>query len=225
VEDYNKLQQAVLWTKEAVHRQQRGEFDRAHEILEKASKVYRELAIPSALAIALSQLSVVCMLQNQLQPALDYIKESIDIRTKLYEYSNLSGDYQQLGNIAMQVGQYSFAMQNYQESLRLAMSLKDASRDSRIASAESCIGLVYFYQDRFSEAKPHFIKSQELRRRLKDEIGMAKNSNHLGRIAEEEKNYKEAAKLFEESWKILQKLKAFEATTALDNLNRVKKFV
>ena len=216
---FGKAEHALSWYKEAIFKQRIGDYEEARHLLERSIEVFREVKFDEALAAALSQLSQVCMFEEDLAKALDCIRESVAIRETLKDYSHLAGDYQQMGNIAMKVGQYQFAHDNYQESLRLAKALKN---DSGVASAESCLGILDFYQNNFSSARTHLERSQEIRMKLGDKLGIGKNLNHLGGVAEKEKKFKEAAKLYNESYEILHKIGVPEAKTALENYERVK---
>lgn len=222
-----RIEQAKLWHNEAVAHQQMGNFDKAQEILEKAIKVFREEKDENTLAKSLNQMSQICMHQGNLKKAIQYVKESALIRTRLLENSDqkdeilqgLSIDYQQIGTLMMTVGALNEATGYFKDSLGLALGLKD---DRLIASAESNLGLICWQKRDFSTAKTHFVHSQEIRKRLGDSAGIARNLNHLGRIEEDMGNLKQAAQLYKESLAILQKFDRYNAQIALENLKRVE---
>ena len=92
-----------------------------------------------------------------------------------------------------------------------------------IASAESNLGIVCWLKNQYNDAQEHFSRSQEIRTRLGDRLGIAKNLNHFGRIEEDKGNYESAEKYFAKSLEILRELGAAEITIAKENLDRVKK--
>jgi hypothetical protein len=68
----------------------------------------------------------------------------------------------------------------------------------------------------------HFQRSQDIRKKQGDKLGLAKNLNHLGKLREETGRLEEAAALYQESLSLLRVLGAPEAAIALDNLNNLQ---
>jgi len=222
-----RIEQAKLWHQEAIAHQQKGNLEKAQEILEKAIKVFREEKDENALGKSLNQMSQICLRQSNFKDAIKYVQESALIRTRLLENTDqkdeilqgLSIDYQQIGTLLMHSGKINEAAAYFGDSLGLALWLKN---DILIASSESNLGLICWQKSDFSTAKVHFERSQEIRKRLGDRAGIARNLNHLGRIEEDMGNPKQAAQLYQESLTILRQLDPYNANIALENLKRVE---
>lgn len=213
-----RIMRALLWHQEGIAHLQRGDMAKARHLLMNAIEVFRKEKDEKSLAGSLSQLSQVYYAEEDLTKATKCVFESAMIRTRIKDLRGLSIDYQTMGNLLMTVGQLGEAEGYFKDSLGLATGLKD---DILIASAESNLGILYWYRDDYSTARVHLERSQKIRKRLNDNLGIAKNLNHLGKIEEETGNKKSAKKLYKKSLAILRRLGAPEAKIALDNLRRL----
>src|SRR5574341_1100526 len=133
--------EAILWHEEAVALQQRGKFKEARDKLEQAIKVFRETKNQPLLASSLSQLSQVYLHEGDIQKSIQYIRESVTIRTEAQDFKGLAVDYQLIGTLMMMSGQLNEAYGFFRDSLGLATLLNNSPL---IASAESNLGLVAF---------------------------------------------------------------------------------
>ena len=210
----------MLLHNEGVALQKRGRLKEAREKLSAAVKAFRkDAAARRELAASLSQLSQVCFGLEDVADAVKHVKESVLIRTELSDFRGLCIDYQMIGTLMLTVGQYGEASGFFRDSLGLATGLKD---NTLIATALSNRGIVALYQERYPEARSWFERSQKIREAEGDRLGIAKNKNHLGKIAEAEGNRDKAAELYEESLAALRELGVPEAKIAQQNLRDLR---
>ena len=167
----------------------------------KAEKTNKALYF--SLAGALNNIAYIKNNNNELNEALKYYRESIEIREKFgfkYElansYVNISGIYSSQGNI-------SLAMEHYLKALRIKEDLKDLKGVGLILSD---IGVLYSEQGDAQSSLDFYLKSLKIRDSIQDLRGLMQCNSNIGMVYKDLKKYNLALDYMFTSLDIAQKI-------------------
>jgi tetratricopeptide (TPR) repeat protein len=186
--------------------EQRGEYDRAFEWLEKG----REYLDENEPTIEMAQIyffeADVYRHQSRYDEAVDRCQKSLDIASKINapEGQHIIGRaYGLLGDIYMRRGDLGQAVQFCRESVRAYQEMGDIAGQS---NAYNNLGNVCYGLGDWVQAGEAYHKSLTMRREIGDICGQGISARNLGRVHFDRSEWAEAASLFEQSRSIWEQI-------------------
>jgi tetratricopeptide (TPR) repeat protein len=141
--------------------------------------------------------------QNNLSASQGYALQAQELAASLDDRKGLATSLSNLGNIAMDQGEYARATDLYQQSLVIFQQLGD---QLGIASSLSNLGIIAVSQGEYVRAIDRHQQSLAIRQQLGDQAGIAVSLCNLGIAAANQGEYVRATDLFQQSLVIFQQL-------------------
>jgi tetratricopeptide (TPR) repeat protein len=202
--------------------EQRGEFDRAFEWLEKGLGYLDENEPTIELAQTYSLEARVCERQSRYDEATDRCQKSLDIASKVNtpEGQQVIGRaYCLLGDIYLQRGDLGQAAQFCRESVRVYQETGDLAGQS---NAYDHLGNVFYGLEDWDQAGEAYHKSLTMRREIGDIYGQGVSANALGQVHFSCGEWAKAASFFEQSRSIWEQIgEPLREAATLDHLTQI----
>lgn len=197
-------------------------------LLEYVEKKIEEENSPSihhhlkkSLATILSNKGFYYDLKGDGYKALEYYKNSLNIRKELGDKKAIAYSVIDIGYIYEVQGNISKALECFFYSLKILENLND---EKGIGAALSNIGLVYYYQRDFSLALKFHEKSLSYKEKLNDKIGIATSFSNIGLIYFSQNDSSQALNYYRKSLVLLEELGYQHGTASvLYNIGEVYK--
>ncbi|HEV2127407.1 MAG TPA: tetratricopeptide repeat protein [Thermomicrobiales bacterium] len=110
---------------------------------------------------------------------------------------------QRLGNLALDLGEYTAARAHYEASLTIRRPQRDAAE---IAEPLNGLGLLAFHQGDYAEAQCYHEESLQLRRSCGDAHGLGNSLVNLGDVAAAQGDYERAETLYQEALAVRRRM-------------------
>jgi len=194
-----------------------GKYDDAETDYRAALESAKEdMTLKASAQFALGKLS---RQRGDYEPALDWLGQAKEARTRLEDATGLGQVLIETGMVLHRKGEYEQSRQPLNEGLALA---REAGDQLNIALALNNLGIVAFNQGDMNAAQTLYEESLALRREIGDKWGISASLNNLGLIAAKQGGITRAKVLYEESLKLDRDM-GFKAGIAvsLNNLGRV----
>ncbi|MES2284165.1 MAG: tetratricopeptide repeat protein [Bacteroidota bacterium] len=140
----------------------------------------------TALVNTLNLLSKQYRNTNNFREALHFAEEAQQQGEKLNYRKGIAVSYNTIGTINSLQGNYQLAMENYQNSLKIHIQIKDKKG---ISVSFDNIGIIYEIQGNYQMALENQLKALKIREEIKDKKGIALAYNNIGNIYEKQINY------------------------------------
>jgi serine phosphatase RsbU (regulator of sigma subunit)/Tfp pilus assembly protein PilF len=118
-------------------------------------------------------------LRSTPKEALRYGSQAITLATKIRYERGLANAYNNMGVTYYSQGDYTKALDNYINSLRIREKLGDKSAMSKCYNN---IGLIYYQQGEYGLASDYYTRSLRIKKELKDDLGVASSLGNLGNV-------------------------------------------
>ena len=199
---------------------EKGEYDKAIELQNKALCIRREIKEERGIGLSLLELSNYSITKDDLNKAWSLCREGLEFFKKINDgFGILKMIYTQ-GVILQAKKQYWEAYNKYSEALRIAEKM---DYKLIIASCSYQIGqLSYMTEPSLNKAIKCFCKALDYFRKLKNPNGISRALYMLGYIYEEQGQYQEALVKFQEAFEIMKMLNPKEAVGIQQNVDRIK---
>lgn len=175
---------------------------------QKALKLANKIKSGEACGTTNELMGELFVMNNNIQPAINYYLISAKIYEELNDYDKLSSVY---GNLGMLYYNNNYDTERtlyyYQKSLDYAVQLNNKGL---IAEAYNRIGSIFFDQNNFDDALYYFTKSVEISKELENTKSVAIGLNNVGDIYRLKGNLSKALNYYKQS---------VELNTETNNLN------
>lgn len=135
--------------------------------------------------------------------AIDYANEARQIAKKINYQDAIAQNYNFIGVVYRNLGDYQKAMGFYFEALKIAENIQN---QEQLAYANNNIGEIYKFQEEYEKAIEFTEKAITAFQEINNETGLAYGYIRLGEIYEAQGKYQEAITAFENSLEIRQRL-------------------
>jgi serine phosphatase RsbU (regulator of sigma subunit) len=172
----------------------------------KARRMLDKSKYPAEFAQATYYIGLAYKKQYQLDVAMDYYNEAIEIRTLMKDSIEISKILNAIGNIYNEKGDYATSIKYLQKSLDIRILLKD---EKAMANTMFNIANNYIKWGDYQKAYDFLKQSRELFEKTGDESGIASCLNLTAAIFEQWKDMKNAKKAYFKALEIRTKLEHF----------------
>jgi predicted ATPase/DNA-binding CsgD family transcriptional regulator len=138
------------------------------------------------------------LVRGQLSEGSTWLRRTLDLPTDVHPGVRAHA-LNNLGNLALELGQHMVARQHYNESHKLFESVNDLDG---MADELNNLGLVRLIEGDFAAARDVLERSLEIRRQTQDRLALPVTLSNLGDIAVFEGDYETAVKLHTEAYDI-----------------------
>ena len=152
---------------------------------------------------ALFAAGTLARIQGEYALSKKFSRESLSIRRKLKNRSDVASSMQSLGHLAFVQTDYHTAEKYYNESLVIRSKLNDKAG---IASSLNSVGNVTFNQGKYEQAFELYRESLEMKIEIGDKRGVAFTLINMGNAAFELGEYEKAKSLYKESLEVCREL-------------------
>lgn len=135
--------------------------------------------------------------------AIDYATEARQIAITINYQEAIAQNYNFMGVVYRNLGDYQKAMEFYHEALKIAETIQD---QEQMAYANNNIGEIYGFQEQYDKAIEFTKKAITAFETINNETGLAYGYIRLGEIYEAQGKYQEAIAAFEKSLEIRKNL-------------------
>lgn len=177
--------------------------DWLHSLLERSEQAHKPQPEPQQRAYGLLIAGMLSMFLSDFKAATHDLHASLQLYLNLEEPVYIAWVYNNLGNVALQQGQYAQAEQHYQESLALRRQINHVLG---MASTYNNLGEVKHHQDDLQAAKAYFEQSLHYYQQVGDVSSAASVMGHIATILFKQGELDEAQQLYEASYAISEKL-------------------
>ena len=150
----------------------------------------------------LSKLSTI-YLAISMESSNAYARQALEIAKQGNKPDELAQAYKQLGNIALQKGQYPLVTSFYDSSLIYFSSLNDTNGESKVWNN---LGILYRNIGDLHTSIDFHMKSLYAKKQLNDSLGLANSYNNIGSIYFEIHDLDKAYKYYQQALEIFSKL-------------------
>ena len=140
--------------------------------------------------------------QGNMDSALKYCNEAIQLSKKLDFKKGLTAAYYDMGKILVEQGNYPEALNIYQEELKFHESLGDKKNQ---ANVYNLIANAYHLQGDYPNALKNQYSALKIREEIGDEEGISWSYNNIGTIYRIQEDYPAALKNYYASLKLVEK--------------------
>ncbi len=154
------------------------DYTRSIEFLIEARKI-RDVTGDPKISSTVNNLGIAYMNMSDLDPALQYFKEALQLKKQYNQRSALSNTLNNIGIILRRQEQFEEAIPYYEEAIDLAIEFED---NTKLANAYNNIGVVYDKIGNKSKALEYFEKSALIKNELGDKVGLIRSWNNMARI-------------------------------------------
>lgn len=138
------------------------------------------------------------LVRGQLTEGSSWLRRMLDLPTTVHP-SVRAHALNNLGNLALELGQHIVAREHYTESMQLFESVDDADG---VADELNNLGLVALIEGNFVAAREVLQRSLDIRRTTKDRLALPVTLSNLGDIAVYEGDFETAERLHMEAFEI-----------------------
>jgi len=186
------------------------------ELAKSALKFAREYKLKHEESLALSNLGDVSYFSNKMNDAEDYYQQSLLLSIELWDTSFMSGCYNNLGYVYLELAEYKNALESFNKSLKYEKALQS---DKKIASVLNNIGLTYDYLGKYKQSLEYYLKALQMEEDFNNDEGISNVSNNIGNTYQIWGNYEKALYYYLKSLKINEKLESKSGIAiALNNI-------
>ena len=178
-----------------------GKFDDAESDYRAALETAKDdLASKAGAQYALGKLN---RLRGDYEPALEWLGQAREARTKLEDTTGLAQVLIETGMMLWRKGDYAQAREPLNEGLVLAREVNDKFNT---ALALNALGSVAYDLGNYAAARTSYEESLALRREMGDKAGIADSLTNLGNVANNQGDYAAARALHEESLTLMREM-------------------
>jgi serine phosphatase RsbU (regulator of sigma subunit) len=177
----------------------------ALNLLFQATALYRDLNQPKDVAFNLSLIGDINRCIDQPNDALKYLNEALAISIQNNYLKEEAFCYSSIGSVYQSQKKYDRGIVNYEQGLKIAMSLKDTSR---IVDFLYSMGDLLVEQNRPKEALNYFNRAMEIDRMSGEQYNLALCYSGLADVALKEKEYKKSVEYGLKSYELGKSLTA-----------------
>lgn len=161
----------------------------ALNLLFQATSLFKELDASRDVAFNLSLIGDINRCIDQPKDALKYLNEALAICIKNNYLKEEAFCYSALGAVYKELKRYDRGLNNYEQGLKIAQSLKDTSR---IVDFLYSIGDILTDQDRTKEALVYLQRAMEYDRISKNQYNLAQCYSGMAKVYLKQKDYKKS---------------------------------
>jgi len=177
------------------------QFEAALQSWQTSLKIYRELAIPQAEGVCLTNMGLACEGRGDYRQAIDYHQQALTIARAIGDRKGEGEILVNLGSLYCDLGQYERALTYYQQSLEIGEELQ---QELLLASALGNLGNIYQIVGDYEQAKKHLEKSLELAKHGKNILEQSYVLGNLGWLNYSLGEYDKAIEQYQQSLAIKQ---------------------
>jgi serine/threonine protein kinase/Tfp pilus assembly protein PilF len=166
-----------------------GDYDGAAEQFQKSLEMARRTGIPYLEARSLINLAGIRIDQLRTDEGLQYAEQALAIFQQGNYGKDISSCLTSIGRARRRKGEYETALQVFQQKLQLA---RDASDQRQIAFSLGEIAMVFYEQERYTEALSRYDESYEIYKPLGARVNLAYNRLFRGNLLWRLGRYEEA---------------------------------
>ena len=145
--------QAAVYVNMGVAYYNKGMYDKAYEVLNKALKLSEKSKLPGLQHKAYNNLGLTATAQGNYSTALQYFYKALAIADELNEQYYKGSAYNNIAIVNYYQGNLNEAEKNYQQFLNISLQVHDTDG---IIIANNNLGEVYLDQNNFEKAKQNF---------------------------------------------------------------------
>ena len=182
---------------------ERGELDKAEEILLKTLEIDEKLELQEGMANSYSNLGIIYSKRGDLDKAEEMCKKSLEIAERLGLWEVMARGYGNLGIVYQTRGELDKAEEIHVKSLEIAEKL--GSQES-MASGYTALGLVHYRRGDLGDAEKMHIKGLEIEKKIGRLQGMARQYGNLGGIYEQRGDVGKAKEYWEQAVELYKRI-------------------
>ncbi len=148
---------------------------------------------------ALNILGIIYKSQGEFDVALNYLKQSLEIRKELGNKSGITEALNNLGVIYFDQGEFAEAIDHYTRSLKISEEISD---QPMVAKTLNNIGNIHAAQENLEKAIEYHLRSLEIGESLNNVAIIAPSFNNLGNAYKQLNELKKAVEYYEKALEI-----------------------
>lgn len=199
----------------------KGEYDRARDLVAVAQRIYERRGDRHGLCTIQRLQGVICQNQGDIEAAMRYYHLARQIAEELNDRSELSYIISNIGAVYWSTGDYEQARDHFLKYLKIAEELNDKKR---IGMAMLNLGVAYRNLGDDQKAEEYYRQKLEISRELGDKRGLGIVIGNIGALHLSRGEYEEARRCYLQRIEIAEELGDRRGVgTALGNLASVYK--
>ncbi|MBY0480758.1 MAG: sensor histidine kinase [Chitinophagaceae bacterium] len=192
------------------------ELDKAIDIYNKASVIYKSLKDTAGLAMILNESGVAYEYQENYQEALSRYKSSLMLAQSIGDSLSVSYSLSNIAGIDIIRQQYSRAEENLLRALKIRQILKDSFS---IAITYSDLGSTMSKKGDYEKSITYFLESNRLAEKIKYLELQSNNYNELSIVAQKQGDFQKALNFFSKSTALHDTIYNIEKNKQIEMLN------
>lgn len=170
---------AEAFNNEAVVDQQRGDNEKALDLLNKSLNLRKQVNYKAGIAESLNNIGVIFQLRGDFPKTLEYYHRSLKIYEEINDKEGIALCLNNIGSIYKNLNNHQKAMEYFRKSLKLHGELNDKTGQSY---AITNIGNIYSHQGDYKNALSFHVKGLKLSEEINDRYKITQSLNHIGSV-------------------------------------------
>lgn len=214
-----KVHKATAISGLAYSHMERGDIDKAIELVNNELTLYKEINYPAGVASTLNNLGVIYQEVGNLSLAIEHYSKSLKIREEIGDRKGIAESLHNIGSAYTELGKIRLALERFSLSLKIREELGDKKG---IAESLNEMGLVYKDQNDLKAALDYFERALRLREGSGDKRVIAVSLNNIGLIYKKQGNIAKALENYERSLALREEMGDKRGiSTSLNNLGNL----
>jgi predicted ATPase/class 3 adenylate cyclase/Tfp pilus assembly protein PilF len=196
-----------------------GDYDRARELYEKASKHWKDAGNARKIALILNNLGNIFFDTQIFDRALELYEKSLKIRRELGDKRGIASTLNNLGSVYFSLDKLDQAEYYHRQSIEIRQAINDRYG---LSTCYNNLGLVLGNLGKYEEAIEYYTLGLAIKREIGDTWGVCNTLVNIGSVYGDIKKFAEARDCFREALRILSRINA--QPLMIHTLNRCAEF-
>jgi len=213
------VRQAKLYFYKALAYKNKGEYDTALGMIEKALAINKVQQNEPGVAADFLELGDIYRMKSELDRSKESLDKALSIFEKLQDKSGIAKVYSLSGNVYLMKSDFPRTEEYYIKALEI---LEQTGEHERMAGTLSNLGGVYYFTGDYPKAIEQFQKALSINEKTGNKLWMIANLGNTGNIYYELKEYKKSLEYFERTLDIgIEIDNKYSVINSLSNIGNV----